>query len=1039
MRKMRIVKQVGCAIFAGALVIGQIFGSGASLITAKAAESWVDTQKITNGDFETGDSSEWVLESGSGAELEVKNGGSNVNSTYYLNIWASDQADVSIKQTVSSVSAGTYKLGFDVEGDAQDTGLTVSVAGNEESVGVTSGWDVWTTHETEEFVIEDTTDVEISFAGNLAKGYWGKLDNIKLYKLTDDSDVVEPVEAGIYVDRVSDLTYIDLNGQKQSFIEGVDVSSYVSLKNSGVKYYDFDGNELDDIGYFKFLVSCGINYVRVRVWNDPYDAEGNGYGGGDNDLETAKKIGQYATAAGMKLLVDFHYSDFWADPGKQQVPKAWADFTLDEKVAAVKSYTSESLKTLRDAGVDVGMVQIGNETTNGICGESSTNWENMAKIFNAGSEAVRDIDKNILVAIHFTNPERSGNYANFAKKLNTYNVDYDVFASSYYPVWHGTLDNLTSVLKNVADTYGKLVMVAETSWAYTLDDGDGHDNTVRKGVNDSTTYDISVQGQANEISSVIKAVKNTGSSGIGVFYWEPAWLPVNVYDSSADNAADILAANKTAWEQYGSGWASSYAGEYDAADAGKWYGGSAVDNQALFDFAGHPLESLKTFAYVHTGTKTKREVVSISVDDVEVVITDVENVVLPTTAAVKYNDGNSESSDITWEDGALDKIKNYGAGTCTVNGTITVNDEEVGVSCNVSILKENILVNPGFESGNEGWTIADTSKGFAIKTKEDFRNGAYCGHYYNSSDFTYDVYQTITLEPGEYVFSAYLQGGANGDNDVYEVYAKAGDTELASAPAVPQGWKIWQHPQIRFTVNETTEVMVGMRATATGGAWGTWDDAYLYKDADITPTPDPNPDPNPDPTPDVTKSGLITEDGVTYYYKKGVVQENYTGFVKSNNKEYYVKSGVVQAAYTGLVKSSKTGKTWLVRRGIAYQTYTGFYKNAQGQQCYIYKGRFVNEKTGIVKSLKTGKYFYVRRGIAQLGYTGFVKNPSTGHSCYVSKGVVPHTKTGIVKSPKTGIKYYIKKGVVAEKVTGTIKISGVKYKIVKGVVKGIVK
>ena len=733
MRKMRIVKQVGCAILAGALVIGQIFGSGASLITAKAAESWVDTQKITNGDFETGDSSEWALESGSGAELEVKNGGSNVNSTYYLNIWASDQADVSIKQTVSSVSAGTYKLGFDVEGDAQDTGLTVSVAGTEESVGVTSGWDVWTTHETKEFVIEDTTDVEITFTGNLAKGYWGKLDNIKLYKLTDDSDGVEPVEAGIYVDRVSDLTYTDLNGQKQSFIEGVDVSSYVSLKNSGVKYYDFDGNELDDIGYFKFLASCGINYVRVRVWNDPYDAERNGYGGGDNDLETAKKIGQYATAAGMKLLVDFHYSDFWADPGKQQVPKAWADFTLDEKVAAVKSYTSESLKTLRDAGVDVGMVQIGNETTNGICGESSTNWANMAKIFNAGSEAVRDIDKNILVAIHFTNPERSGNYANFAKKLNTYNVDYDVFASSYYPVWHGTLDNLTSVLKNVADTYGKLVMVAETSWAYTLDDGDGHDNTVRKGANDSTTYDISVQGQANEISSVIKAVKNTGSSGIGVFYWEPAWLPVNVYDSSSDNAADILAANKAAWEQYGSGWASSYAGEYDAADAGKWYGGSAVDNQALFDFTGHPLESLKTFAYVHTGTKTKREVVSISVDDVEVVITDVENVVLPTTAAVKYNDGNSESADITWEDGALEKIKNYGAGTCTVNGTITVNDEEVGVSCNVSILKENIIVNPGFESGNEGWTIADTSKGFAIKTKEDFRNGAYCGHYYNSS------------------------------------------------------------------------------------------------------------------------------------------------------------------------------------------------------------------------------------------------------------------------------------------------------------------
>lgn len=180
----------------------------------------------------------------------------------------------------------------------------------------------------------------------------------------------------------------------------------------------------------------------------------------------------------------------------------------------------------------------------------------------------------------------------------------------------------------------------------------------------------------------------------------------------------------------------------------------------------------------------------------------------------------------------------------------------------------------------------------------------------------------------EYVFSVYLQGGANGDNDVYEVYAKAGDTELASAPAVPQGWKIWQNPQIRFIVNETTEVMVGMRATATGGAWGTWDDAYLYKDVDLTP--------DPGQTPDVTKSGLITEDGVTYYYKKGVVQENYTGFVKSNSIQYYVKAGIVQAAYKGLVTSSKTGNIWLVKNGMVYSSYTGFYKNAKGQQCYIY-------------------------------------------------------------------------------------------------------
>ena len=156
MRRQRIVKQIGCAVLAGALVIGQIFGSGASLIKAEAAENWVDTLMVANGDFETGDDSYWTLDGGSGAELLVKNGSSNVNSTYYLNLWATDASTVSITQTVESVPAGTYKLEYEVEGAAQDTGLTVSVADKNQAVGATTGWDEWKTNETEEFVLEDT-------------------------------------------------------------------------------------------------------------------------------------------------------------------------------------------------------------------------------------------------------------------------------------------------------------------------------------------------------------------------------------------------------------------------------------------------------------------------------------------------------------------------------------------------------------------------------------------------------------------------------------------------------------------------------------------------------------------------------------------------------------------------------------------------------------------------------------------------------------------------------------------------------------------
>ena len=1025
MRKKGIAGRICLAVLVGALVAGQNLGSTNSSLTANAAENWQDTLSISNGDFELGDCTGWSISGGDKITYTVKSDQwATNNTTQYLNYYAETESDITMSQTIEAVQAGTYKISYDLEGMEGATGLTLTAGNVSQPLSDTTGYNNWVTYETDTFTLDVQTDVTITISGTLSEGYWGDIDNIKLYKLSDDSESVDPVDAGIYVKRVDDLKYTDLKGRTQQFIEGVDVSSYVSLKNSGVKYYDYDGNELDDIGYFKFLASCGVNYVRVRVWNDPYDADGNGYGGGDNDLGAAVKIGQYASAAGIRLLVDFHYSDFWADPAKQQAPKAWAKLTLDEKTAAVEKYTSESLKTLLAAGVDVGMVQIGNETTNGICGEN--NWESMAKIFNAGSSAVRAINPDILVAIHFTNPETSGNYATFAKNLDTYNVDYDVFASSYYPIWHGSITNLTSVLKNVADTYGKLVMVAETSWAYTMDDGDGHANTVRPGNNDeSDMYDISVQGQADEISSVIQAVKNTGSSGIGVFYWEPAWIPVNVYDASADNAADVLTANKAAWEKYGSGWASSYAGEYDAKDAGQWYGGSAVDNQALFDFKGHPLESLRTFEYVKTGAKAPLKVLSASVEDVSVTLTDVDKVVLPATALVRFNGGTRGTLNITWNNDALDKIKNFGVGTCTVSGLITVNGSDMEVHCDVVISKANLLVNPGFEDGKDGWIMWDGSIGAAVETGQDSRNGEYCLHYWDESDFEYYVYQSISLEPGNYVFNAFVQGGGNSDSDKYEIYVSSESSELASASAVPSGWKTWQNPEVRFTLNEKTDVMVGARASAAAGAWGTWDDFYLYKDSDITPDPEPTPDI------DTSKNGLVKENGITNYYKKGVLQKNYTGFVKYEDRNYYVKNGVVQSTYKGLVKSPRTGITYLVKNGYIYGVYSGFYRNSKGQWCYIINGKFAN-LTGIYKNPRNSKYFYIKRGIIQYNYTGFVKNSGTGNQCYVVKGVFQIGKTGIVKSPRTGIRYYVRRGKIAYSKGGINKISGKKYLVING-------
>ena len=366
--------------------------------------------------------------------------------------------------------------------------------------------------------------------------------------------------------------------EEPSFILGMDASSVPSLEAGGVKYYNKEGQAQD---VFEILAENGINYIRVRVWNHPYDRDGNGYGGGNCDIENALEIGKRATRYGMKLLVDFHYSDFWADPGKQQAPLAWENMSIEDKTEALYHFTCDSLEKLKAAGVTVGMVQIGNETNGGLAGETS--WENMAKLFSAGARAVRDTLPEALVAVHFTNPEKPGAYEYYGRQLDAYQVDYDVFASSYYPMWHGTLENLQAVLTHIRDTYGKQVLVAETAHPYTSADLDFHPNTVT--ADSQTPYPKTVEGQAAWVQDVANAVSQIG--GMGVFYWEGTWIGAG---------GSTYEENRTLWETYGSGWASSFAGAYDPKDAGKYYGGCAVENQAFFDSNGRMLGSLEVFS-----------------------------------------------------------------------------------------------------------------------------------------------------------------------------------------------------------------------------------------------------------------------------------------------------------------------------------------------------------------------------------------------------------------------------------------------------------
>jgi arabinogalactan endo-1,4-beta-galactosidase len=959
--------------------------------------TWADTEYITNGNFEESDNaiSDWnaTIESNSSdyGIIAKTNEWSSNNKTTMLNYWCKgDTASISMYQTISELPAGTYRISYDQEGEKETESfkrdISIEVTSGDDTVlteamdTYNTGWDSWATCTTDSFTIDETSEITITISGDITAGYWGDFDNIILQTVSDGT-------TDTYVESSINVSKID--GVDSDFIMGVDISSYLSERNSGVKFYDFDGNELDDAGFFDLLASGGSNYARIRVWNDPFDSKGNGYGGGNNDLNAAIKLGQLATNAGMKVLIDFHYSDFWADPGKQRAPKDWSDYTDDEKADAVYEYTKDAVQQLIDAGVDVGMVQIGNETNNGICGVTGS--ENMCKIFASGSKAVTDVDDSILVAIHYANVEK-GRYSTYAAYLDKYGVDYDVFASSYYPIWHGGTDYLTSELEKIADTYDKKVMVVETQYAYTMEDGDGHENTIHDGATGQTyTYDISRQGQADEMSAVINAVVNTGDNGIGVFYWEPAWIPVQVYDADADNAEEVLSENKELWETYGSGWASSYAGEYDADDAGVYYGGSAVDNMAWFNFDGTPSDMVNIYSYVSTGATAPLSVLKASADDVTVKA--LETLSLPDTATVYYNDGTSEDIIVTWNEDDVNAVDTSVVGDYNVRGTVTAsNGDSVELQITVTVEPENLLSDSGFEDNDGSWTVEGT--GGAIKSdSSNVLSGSNCLHFWYGESFEFTATQTVNVDKGIYNASVNLQGGDADDTCVFKLIAEVGDDTYEATGSV-SGWQVWSKLLIENieVTEDNTDIKITIYTSAIAGAWGSYDDAYLYKSGDIETSDDATDSTSADTSDDASSADSSNTDNSN-------ADNSATGSSVSDNTNETVETtdsndtSDVTVAVTG-VKLNK--KKVSVGKGGTYQlTATIAPSNATNTDLIwtsSNKKVATVSKNGLVKAKKIGK----------ATITVATKDGSYTAKCTVTvKKAVAVTKVKLNKKSKT--------------------------------------
>ena len=358
------------------------------------------------------------------------------------------------------------------------------------------------------------------------------------------------------------------------FIKGVDISTLLEEEACGARYFD-GGREGELLGILK---KYNINSVRLRLWNDPYSETGEPYGAGTNDLKKLLILAKRVKAAGMSILLDLHYSDFWADPGKQTLPKAWRGLGVDELEGAVYDYTLEVLEALKANDTLPDLVQVGNELTNGLMWPTGLKpeYDNIAKYVSAGIRAVKKISPDSLIMIHLDNGGNNPMYVDWFDNYIKRGEDFDIIGLSYYPFWHGTLDALEYNMHDMAKRYGKKIAVAEVSMGFTMEDYAVYEKLApeeRKGyatrpdLVEGLEYPMTKEGQSDFMADFMNRVKNV-PGGMGFYYWEPAWIPVP-----------------------GCGWATKAALSYTGE---KGPGGNEWANQALFDYDGNSLPALGT-------------------------------------------------------------------------------------------------------------------------------------------------------------------------------------------------------------------------------------------------------------------------------------------------------------------------------------------------------------------------------------------------------------------------------------------------------------
>jgi len=305
-----------------------------------------------------------------------------------------------------------------------------------------------------------------------------------------------------------------------TFIRGVDISTFPQIDAFGGKF-SVNGKTTN---LLDILSDNGVNYIRLRLWHTPRDW----YCGLESTLEIAKKV----KAHGFKLLLDFHYSDWWADPANQKKPTAWEKLPFALLKDSVYAYTYRVISLLKAEDALPDMVQIGNEISPGMlfpdgAVSGTTGWEKLAQLLNAGINAVHSAANSpVKIMLHLDSGGDNAKSRWWFDNIMAQNVPFDIIGLSYYPWWHGTLVDLKNNMNDLAVRYNKDILVVETAYPMTNKYlNDGMDNVGFDADKLIPGYPVSVKGQTDFLFTLKNLVKETANNkGIGFIYWEPAWI-----------------------------------------------------------------------------------------------------------------------------------------------------------------------------------------------------------------------------------------------------------------------------------------------------------------------------------------------------------------------------------------------------------------------------------------------------------------------------------------------------------------------------------